>query len=331
VIGLLLALSVSLGVQRLKDGRTGRPLQDVAAAQHSALWQPLLQDDLPIQIVIGDYFIFGERKDATAPPSRLVREFDINSTHDLEQRLKARPDLVQRYEDMNLGYLPTSTAYALREVLPVLLAAGKRVTITLASEFSPAAFKSSHVVYLGFLSGLGMLQDVVFAGSRFAVGSSYDELIDTVSGIPYVSEAGGPLKESDRYRDYAYISTFAGSNGNRHVIIAGTRYTAVMQAAETLANPRRIAELTARAGASRDFEALYEVFGVDRTNIEARLTVAAPLDTPAIWSEPDWAGAAPQAAAVAAAPAPSPALTGAKPEPRIHSDKSSANSGRLTK
>ncbi|MET0290810.1 MAG: hypothetical protein ABW136_00505 [Steroidobacteraceae bacterium] len=251
----------------------------------NALWAPLLEDELPIQIVLGDYYIFGEREGGEGI-ARLVRDFDINSRADLEHRLKQDPQLASRYADLNLGYLPTSSAQALRAILPILTGTGKAVNITLASELPPSAFKNSHVVYIGYLSGLGMMQDVVFAGSRFAIGSSYDELIDTVDGTQYVSEAGAPLPETERYRDYAYLSTFGGPEGNQHLILAGTRDTAVMQTAEIAASPRRCDELLARSARNRSFEALYEVYGVSGTNLEARLLLTQALDSKAIWGEP---------------------------------------------
>jgi len=254
------------------------------ALRSNALWAPLLADELPIQIVLGDYYIFGERDDGRQV-SRLIRDFDINSRADLVQRQKGDPRLVQRYEDLNLGYLPTSSAQALRSVLPILTGSGKSVTISLASELSPTAFKTSHVVYIGYLSGLGMLQDVVFAGSSFQIGGSYDELIDTESGTPYVSEAGEPPPGTERYRDYAYLSTFGGPDGNRHLILAGTRDIAVMQTAEIAASVRRCDELLARAAHENAFEALYEVYGVSGTNLEARLVLTRALDEHAIWSD----------------------------------------------
>ncbi len=69
-----------------------------------------------------------------------------------------KPDRASRYADLNLGYLPTSSAQALREVLPVVMASGKPVMLTLASELDPATLKTTHVVYLGYLSALGMLR-----------------------------------------------------------------------------------------------------------------------------------------------------------------------------
>jgi hypothetical protein len=239
--------------------------------------------------VLGDYYIFGERAapgdGADSRIARLVRDFDVNSREDLEQRREVDPDFAARYADLRLGYLPTSSAQALRAVLPILTGGGKTVTIQLASQLSPSAFKNSHVVYIGYLSGLGMMQDVVFAGSGFAIGSSYDELIDMATGTPYVSEAAGPLPESARYRDYGYLSTFAGPEGNQHLVLAGTRDTAVMQTSEIAASLRRGEELLARSGDSGAFEALYEVYGVNRTNLEARLVLARALDAAAIWGE----------------------------------------------
>ncbi len=280
------AIVLALACAWLLVDRWREPHADPAtqALRSNALWAPLLADELPIQIVLGDYYIFGERDDGKQV-ARLVRDFDINSRADLEQRQKDDPRLVQRYEDLNLGYLPTSSAQALRSVLPILTGAGKSVTISLASELPPSAFKNSHVVYIGYLSGLGMLQDVVFAGSRFQIGGSYDELIDTESGTPYVSEAGEPMPDTTRYRDYAYLSTFGGPEGNQHLILAGTRDTAVMQTAEIAASVRRSDELLARVPNQKAFEALYEVYGVSRTNLEARLVLTRPLDEKAIWSD----------------------------------------------
>jgi hypothetical protein len=277
----LLVLSSLLAVDRWRQPQVDEATRALRA---NALWAPLLADELPIRIVLGDYYIFGERDDGRNV-SRLVRDFDINSRADLEQRQKEDPTLAKRYEDLNLGYLPTSSAQALRSVLPILAGAGKSVTISLASELPPSAFKDSHVVYIGYLSGLGMLQDVVFASSRFAIGGSYDELIDTENGTRYVSEAGEPMPDTARYRDYAYLSTFGGPDGNQHLILAGTRDTAVMQTAEIAASVRRCDELLASARSSKAFEALYEVYGVSRTNLEARLVVTRPLDERAIWSE----------------------------------------------
>ena len=282
LVVLLIAALALLLVQR---ARQPKPEPAVAAARASALWQPLLNDDLPIQIVLGDYYIFGER-DESGQVSRLIRDFQVNSRTDLERRQAAQSTQKQRFEDMDLGYLPTSSAWALGQLLPILAASGKRTRISLASELDAEALKTSHVVFIGYLSGLGMLADRVFAGSRFGVGESWDELVDGEGDKHYLSEAGMPHPSAQRYRDYALISTFPGPNGNQHLVVAGTRDVGLQQAAEMLASPRRLAELLQKAGGNNAFEALVEVYGMNRTNIEGQVLVVAPLDVAALWREP---------------------------------------------
>jgi hypothetical protein len=247
-----------------------------AAHRASQLWAPILADKLPVQLVLGDYYIFGER-DAAGQIRRLVRDFNINSRHELEQGFIGDPDRANHYADLNLGYLPTSSAQALREVLPVVMASGKPIMLTLASELDPATLKTTHVVYLGYLSALGMLEDVVFQASRYSIGSSYDELIDSVTGEVRTSEAGEAHSSGTRYKDFAYLATFAGPGGLQHLVIAGTRDTGLMQAAEIAADRTRLQEMQVRFPARGPFEALYEVQGVNGLNVQAHLLGASDI------------------------------------------------------
>jgi len=266
-VAVLAVLSVLLAAALLR-----RPAIDVrlSSVRDSGLWAPLLADRLPIQLVLGDYYIFGET-DSAGMVRRLVRDFDVNSQQDLEKRFVSEPSLASQYADLNLGYLPTSSAQALREVLPIVAASGKHVTLTLASELDPSTIKTTHVVYIGYLSALGMLQDMIFAGSRYAFGGSYDELIDTQSGETWVSEGGEPHASAERYRDFAYLASFRGPGNVQHLVIAGTRDTGLIQAAETAVAPGDLQQLERQHVPWRGFEALYEVQSVSGLNVESRL------------------------------------------------------------
>jgi hypothetical protein len=255
---------------------------DLARVRANPIWSPLLADDLPIVVVVGDYYIFGETDDSMNV-RRMIREFAINSRRELEQYTRDHPEVADQYMDLGLTYLPTSVAPALRELMPVLDAAGKRVRVVLASEMTPDLLTRADVVYVGYLSGLGMLRRVVFAGSRFAIGDTYDELIDRKSGQHYVSQSSSLWRGDPNYRDYGYFSTFAGPNGNRIVVVAGTRDVALSNTAEAVAHPEAIERLTGPTGAHHDFEALYEVYGMEGTNVDSKLLTTVPLNTGAIW------------------------------------------------
>jgi len=146
--------------------------------------------------------------------------------------------------------------------------------------------KRSDVLYVGYLSALRLLRDPVFAGSRFRVGETYDELIDSRTGRRYASQEGGPAEGQASQRDLGYFAAFRGPGGNRIVILAGARDVGLMQTAEAATNPAALKGLLAAAGHSDAFEGLFEAEGLRRANLGGRLLVGAPLDAAHIWSPP---------------------------------------------
>ncbi len=280
----LLAVGVLLGVA-LAMSREPSPPHAKAVAE-SPIWAGLLDDDTPILIVVGDYYIFGEL-DEHGDVDRLVRDFAIGSRQDLDEQVKRDPSLIDRYLNLDLTYLPTGTAFALLDVLRVLYTSDKPVHVVTMSEMSDADLKTSHVVYVGYLSGLDKLEDFVFASSGLSIGYTYDELRNTQTGEIYASEAGMP-EISRNYRDYAFVSTFPGPGGNQFVIVAGTRDAGLMQAGHALSEPMFVKSIEdARPDPvgpePPSFEMLFEVTGYGRTNLDAMLVHAAKLNYQEIW------------------------------------------------
>lgn len=277
VLGVL--LGVGVGAMRAPAPTAA---QTVAA---SPVWKSVLDDDMPILVVVGDYYIFGEL-DEQGDVERLVRDFAVNSSKELDELMMYDQQLVGRYMDLDLTYLPRGSAFALLDVLRVLYTSSKPVRIVSMSELNMADLKTSHVVYLGFISALDKLEDFVFASSSLAVGYTYDELRDVNTGEMYTSEAGMPEIQRN-YRDYGFISTFPGPAGNQFVIISGTRDAGMMQAAHALSDPMFIKSLEKSrpdgGAAVPAFEMLYEVTGYARTNLDAMLVHTSKLDYQQIW------------------------------------------------
>jgi hypothetical protein len=276
-IGILVGASALV----LRDRSTGPN-----ALAKTGLWKPLVESDRPTMVVVGDYYIFGEAPDGNQV-TRLVREFSINSRDDLDQYLMEYPAAMGRYVDLDLHYLPISAAPALRDVMPMadaFTAAGGvgRPRVISMSRLTPEFLKRGNVIYVGFLSSLGLLRDPVFKASGFAVGSSYDELIDRKTGKHYVSDVESAGSHAPR-RDYAYLASFPGPSGNRIIVVAGTRDAAVMQAAEVAADKAQLELIAKRAGDAPAFEALYEVWTLGTLNTGSNLLVARPLKVDGLW------------------------------------------------
>ena len=273
-IALLVALNLAAwGAFWLSRGGEA----SAAPAQASAPWAQVAASKAPTLLVVGDYYIFGEI-DPAAGINRLIRQYSINSREDLDAWLMDNPKAVGRYRDLDLYYLPVGAAFALRSIVPVLThgAAPDRVRVVMASDLTPEMLKRNTIVYVGDLSGLGVLRDPVFAGSRFSVGETYDQLIDDVSHRLYLSQEGGPSQGDTSRRDYGYVAAFRGPAGNRIVVIAGARDTGLQQAAEAMANPQALKTLRKATGRKDDFEALYEVNGIGRSGLGSRLVLASP-------------------------------------------------------
>jgi hypothetical protein len=279
----LLAIGALVGFFAAGTLRPAPSAAQIVAA--SPIWTGVLADDMPILVVIGDYYIFGEVDKHDGDIRRLIRDFSVNSSKDLDELVMSHPDMLGKYMDLDLTYLPRGSALGLLNVLRVLYTTNKPVRVVSMSELSIADLKSNHVVYIGYLSALDKLEDFVFASSSLTIGSTYDELRNIETGETYTSEAGMP--ETHRsYRDYGFISTFPGPNGNQFVIIAGTRDPGMVEAAHVLSDPTLIKNLeNARPDKTGRpaFEMLYEVAGTARTNLDAMLVHSAKLDYGQIW------------------------------------------------
>lgn len=280
IAAIVFGLGVAMGFGLDRNFESTDPAID------SPLWTAITDDELAVQIVVGDYYIFGERSDS-GDIERIVREFDINSSAELESFLRGNPEYRDRYEDLSLTYLARSTAAGVAAVQSVLSRANKQVTVVPMSEFDLANVRSQHIVYIGYFSALDKLINFSLAASQLAIGETFDELWNVETGEVYSSEAGHPL-DYRSYRDYGYFSTFSGPGGNQFVIVAGTRDEGVSHIAQVVTDSQFVPATVAAIPLSNDgqdesFELLYEVTGFDRTHVDAMLVHAARLDVARIW------------------------------------------------
>lgn len=268
-----------------------RPELDVAT---HPLWHEILADDTPILVVMGDYYIFGERNER-GTVTRLVREFSINSRQDLDDHLSAHPEDGRRYTDLDLNYLPIGSAFAFNYLAPILHSAGKPIDIKMMSEVSARDLSRHHIVYIGYISGMRSLADMVFSLSGLAVGGGFDQLIQLDSGEIYESSAGLPSPDH-RFTDFGWFITFPSTGNKRVLAVTGMRDPGLIHTALALTKLYALEavdaaiEERAGAGANTAFEALYQVRGIDRMNFEAQLRYAARLDATAVWEDSSVSG-----------------------------------------
>ncbi|NQV69928.1 MAG: hypothetical protein HQ498_07875 [Pseudohongiella sp.] len=282
---LLLSANLFYLFSRVDDDSEQRLL---AVAAHP-IWENVLSDAKPILLVMGDYYIFGELN-ANGNIARMVREFNVNSSSDLEDLQFSDIQHTENYLDLDLSYMPEGSAFALAKIVPILQKSGKTVNITMMSDLTTAEIRSNHIVYIGYISALEKLTAMTFAGSGLKIGRSYDELFNVRSAEYYTSDAGLP-EEGEPFRDYGMFSTFPSSTDTQVILISGMRDAGLMHTAQALSEFEALDDLVVAIDSDTDeavasFEALYEVYGVDRLNFEGNLVYANLLDTKRIWGTP---------------------------------------------
>lgn len=271
VVPLLLAMAVVLA---FFAGREFSVAADPAPV--NPIWRPFVDSIRPTVIVVGDYYIYGESAPNRPDVERMIRDFSINSKTDLARAQEANPAHYGDTQDMGLTYLPVSSAYALRALMPVISQAQQPVTIVPASQVDADTLRNHNVIYVGLISGMGMIQDVNFTDSNFAVGDSYDDLIDMVSGKHFASGEALALPTAQYYTDYGYVARFRQPGGALVGIIAGERDTGLRGVAPLAVSASLPDQVAQQAAGGKPFEALYEVDGQLGADLGEKLAEVRP-------------------------------------------------------
>lgn len=237
------------------------------------LWQPFVDSERPVLLVVGDYYIYGEIDPVRPELSRLIRDYRIDSPQDLELLQEEEPERYGFAEDVGLSYLPVSSAYALQEVVPVLAASGKQVEVIASSDFEVNMLSRYDVVYIGLLSGMGPIEDLAFGQGQFRLGESYDEIVDEAANRTYISEEARNLTAPVFYRDYAYVARFEAPGGATVAIVASQRDTGLRGVSPIVTGelPGDLAEVAEGGDA---FEALFQITGQQGADLNERLIAA---------------------------------------------------------
>lgn len=236
------------------------------------VWAAHKKSKRPLLIVVGDYYIYGQT-DRVGNVERLVREFSVNSREDLHELMMIGEGESDDAVDLGLGYLPVATAEALRAVAP-LLAAREDTRVIPASAFEPHMLQNSDVLYVGYISGLHDLEDIVFRGGRFKPGQGYDELQDTRLNRRYLSDSAVANSPQGNHKEYGYFTSISGPSGARLTVIAGTRDAGLAGVAQAMSDARIAKSL--KLSGDGGVEAIIEAPGEAAIGVSPRVIAMAP-------------------------------------------------------
>lgn len=283
VLNVLLWAGDTASFENPGTEETGQDLLD------HPMWSNIVDDGLPVMVVMGDYYIFGEQS-GEGRITRMIRDFNINSPSDLAaSQPPPEPDTAHTpYVDLSMTYMPEGSALALALIAPVAERTGKPLEVRMMSQLSAADLRTHHVIYIGYISGLGLLEPLYFAASGLQVGQSYDELYHAGSRELFTSNAAR-AGNGDTMRDLALLATVPAVNDNQVIIIAGARDPGLQEAARIATERHRLLDIdtSLSLGAERataSHEALFRLSGTGDMISDAELIYSGILDPTRVWS-----------------------------------------------
>ena len=276
----LLLCSIIINLMLIKDKISSNKENSLSKICASPIWSDIMNNDKPILIVIGDVFFYEERS-KNKQIDRVVRDENINSIEDLELYKEKNSNLSLEINPLTRHtYLIEYASYSL-VLLPILNYAHKPISIRLCSKMDVNELKTHDIIYVGYLKCLGLFK-LYFEKSHFKLTSYYsfsyyDEKKDSL--INYTTQV-----VPNYHTDYGFVIKFMGPANNPIMLLTGNLLPGTMGVVNKVTNIESVKEIEQKFSNKynnfpKNFEILYEVFGLKRQFIQSDILYFENMDT----------------------------------------------------
>jgi hypothetical protein len=238
----------------------------------SPVWGDLIASRRPLTLVLGDLFMFTQ-VDPKTGRTLTVRDSQINSSEELRAFLASNPSFAAERGQRYVTVIQKTAAIGMADVLQIVDQPDRHFEVTVRDDLQADEVRNNDIIYVGPLTGLGLLSGYYQARSRYRVEASDYALTDMDRHRTFV--ARGTL--GAEREDYAIVAKFLGPSGNHIMVItSGVRNAGVLQIVRTVTSPdglsRLEAKLRAQPGIHADsFEALLKVTGFRQADLSAEV------------------------------------------------------------
>ncbi len=261
LIALLLVLNLFLFYRMNKKNETN-------GNKSKYIWNDLTGNDLPILIVIGDYFIV---KESTYPDRvRYMRDSRINSEVEFNEFMNQYPQNKDLYYKTGHTFTGKFAPVCMNEMSKMLLNFNKPVEVILASDFQWHDLQNYNVVYIGSFKSLGLMKNLL-KNSNFEYIVYPNELVyhqlnpDSVFHYNSVDSDKDNALESD----YAVVTKVPATNKTNIIFFLSTRDIGLIAMTKYFTNPEQIEQFEDNYLKSESpapyFETCFKILGLQRT------------------------------------------------------------------
>lgn len=263
LLGSLLANAIFLV---FTNHRSGDPFS------HSIFWKAFFQDDKPIQVVLGDLFIFSEI-DSVRGETRNVRKPEINSLAQYEAYKDSNKIQGRRFQKLSYTHLINGSSEWINSLTKVFHPK-KEFSIRPGSSMGAQDLHDYNIIFVGMQKTAGIF-NTYFDKSEFEFDLNKPNQYRLPKGedMRFFGPQGDP---EEQHTDYGFIAKYPGPNDNTIFLFGGLWDTA---ASESLRNFVTASKMTKMEEYMKSelgyipeyFEMLIEVNGVNRVGFETEV------------------------------------------------------------
>ncbi len=236
------------------------------------LWYDLIETQVPLTVVIGDFYIFNEQSPKSRD-SRFIRDPEINSTEDYQAYTKRTGDSMKT-NTVNFSMLPFYSNFWVKDLSHTFEQHERTFSLRTASRFNPVELQDHNIIAVGMLKTLGMFKNY-FDNSAYSLNENYYLVYkDPNNGKETTyTPSGNP---SERHKDYTFIAKIPGPGTNKIYLFGGLWDIGADEGLKNFTNPelRTFLEhrMTQEFGYVPDYyEILLEANGYDRMGIDSKI------------------------------------------------------------
>ena len=267
VIAVLLVSNILFALKYLNK-------QDSNSNVSKYIWNDLTENDLPILLVIGDYFIV---KESTYPDRvRYLRDSRINSEAEFNSFLNQYPQNKDVYYKTGHTFTGKFAPVCINEMNKLLIGFNKRVEVILASDFQWHDLQNYNVIYIGSFKSLGLMKNLL-KNSNFEYIVYPNELkyhqLEPDSLFHYNSVDSD--KDNALESDFAILTKVPATNKTNMVFFLSTRDIGLIAMTKYFTSPEQIIQFEnsyLKSDSSTPyFETCFKILGLQRTTRSVEL------------------------------------------------------------
>ncbi len=251
----------------------------VEVFSNSIFWKEFFNEDKPIQVVLGDLFIFSEI-DSIRGEARNVRMPEINSKAQFEAYKELPKNQDRQLNELSYTHLINGSSEWINGLTKVFHPR-KEFSIRPCSSMGAQDLHDYNIVFVGMQKTAGIF-NTYFDKSKFSFDVSKPNQYRHLMGTDTI--AFGPKGDpEEQHRDYGIIAKYPGPNDNTIFMFGGLWDTATSESLRNFVMASKIEKIEDYMEAElgylpQYFEMLIEVNGMNRIGFETEILYLHELD-----------------------------------------------------